>query len=393
MPLRKSNPIFKIINDLVISLPSPVALSYMWNFGSLLGLCLVVQIITGIFLAMHYCSDASLAFKTVVHIMRDVNYGWAIRLIHANGASMFFLCVYMHIARGFYYGSYLRTKLWASGLLLFVLMMATAFLGYVLPWGQMSFWGATVITNFFSAIPYVGDSIVFWLWGGFSVGNATLTRFFSFHYLFPFIIAALVIVHLIILHEQGSNNPNGTGNDSDKVSFHPYFIVKDLYGFFLLGILFSFFVFFYPNYLGDAENFIASNPLVTPIHIVPEWYFLFAYAILRAIPNKLGGLLALVASLVIVLFLPAFHTSKLKSCTYRPFAKMLFWIFISNFLFLTWLGAKPVEDPYVILSRISSVLYFSYFIILTPLTGVLENYLLFDYNKIKWFHLISINFS
>jgi len=393
MPLRKSNPIFKIINDLVISLPSPVALSYMWNFGSLLGLCLVVQIITGIFLAMHYCSDASLAFKTVVHIMRDVNYGWAIRLIHANGASMFFLCVYMHIARGFYYGSYLRTKLWASGLLLFVLMMATAFLGYVLPWGQMSFWGATVITNFFSAIPYVGDSIVFWLWGGFSVGNATLTRFFSFHYLFPFIIAALVIVHLIILHEQGSNNPNGTGNDSDKVSFHPYFIVKDLYGFFLLGILFSFFVFFYPNYLGDAENFIASNPLVTPIHIVPEWYFLFAYAILRAIPNKLGGLLALVASLVIVLFLPAFHTSKLKSCTYRPFAKMLFWIFISNFLFLTWLGAKPVEDPYVILSRISSVLYFSYFIILTPLTGVLENYLLFDHNKIKWFHLISINFS
>ena len=286
MPLRKSSPIFKIINDLVISLPSPVALSYMWNFGSLLGLCLVVQIITGIFLAMHYCSDASLAFKTVVHIMRDVNYGWAIRLIHANGASMFFLCVYMHIARGFYYGSYLRTKLWASGLLLFVLMMATAFLGYVLPWGQMSFWGATVITNFFSAIPYVGDSIVFWLWGGFSVGNATLTRFFSFHYLFPFIIAALVIVHLIILHEQGSNNPNGTGNDSDKVSFHPYFIVKDLYGFFLLGILFSFFVFFYPNYLGDAENFIASNPLVTPIHIVPEWYFLFAYAILRAIPNK-----------------------------------------------------------------------------------------------------------
>lgn len=393
MPLRKSNPIFKIINDLVISLPSPVALSYMWNFGSLLGLCLVVQIITGIFLAMHYCSDASLAFKTVVHIMRDVNYGWAIRLIHANGASMFFLCVYMHIARGFYYGSYLRTKLWASGLLLFVLMMATAFLGYVLPWGQMSFWGATVITNFFSAIPYVGDSIVFWLWGGFSVGNATLTRFFSFHYLFPFIIAALVIVHLIILHEQGSNNPNGTGNDSDKVSFHPYFIVKDLYGFFLLGILFSFFVFFYPNYLGDAENFIASNPLVTPIHIVPEWYFLFAYAILRAIPNKLGGLLALVASLIIVLFLPAFHTSKLKSCTYRPFAKMLFWIFISNFLFLTWLGAKPVEDPYVILSRISSVLYFSYFIILTPLTGVLENYLLFDHNKIKWFHLISINFS
>ena len=378
MPIRKTNPLLKIANDLVISLPSPVALTYMWNFGSLLGLCLVVQIVTGIFLAMHYTSDASLAFKSVVHIMRDVNYGWVLKLVHANGASMFFLCVYFHIARGFYYGSYLRVKLWSSGLLLLVLMMATAFLGYVLPWGQMSFWGATVITNFFSAIPYVGDQIVFWLWGGYSVGNATLTRFFSFHFLLPFVIAGAVVIHLIILHEEGSNNPNGTGNNADKVSFHPYYIVKDLYGFLLLGILFSFFVFFHPNYLGDAENFIASNPLVTPIHIVPEWYFLFAYAILRAIPSKLGGLLALVASLVIVLFLPMFHTAKVKSCTYRPFARLLFWTFIANFLFLTWLGAKPVEDPYVFLSRMSSVIYFGYFMFLTPLFGRIENFLLFD---------------
>ena len=377
MLIRKTNALLKMADGMLISLPSPVALTYMWNFGSLLGLCLVIQIITGIFLAMHYCSDASLAFKSVVHIMRDVNYGWAIRLFHANGASMFFLCVYLHMARGFYYGSYLRVKLWGSGLLLFVLMMATAFLGYVLPWGQMSFWGATVITNFFSAIPYIGDQIVFWLWGGFSVGNATLTRFYSFHYLLPFLIAGLVVVHLIILHETGSNSPNGTGNQADKVSFHPYFIVKDLYGFFLLGILFSFFVFFHPNYLGDAENFISSNPLVTPIHIVPEWYFLFAYAILRAIPNKLGGLLALVFSLVIVFTLPFFHTSYVKSCTFKPISKFFFWSFISNFLFLTWLGAKPVEDPYVFLSRVSSLFYFSYFMILIPTIGKLENKILF----------------
>ena len=381
MPLRKSSDIFKMGDDMVVSLPSPVSLSYMWNFGSLLGLCLVIQIITGIFLAMHYCSDASLAFGSIVHIMRDVNYGWLLRMMHANGASMFFLCVYFHIARGFYYGSYLRYKLWLSGLLLFVAMMATAFLGYVLPWGQMSFWGATVITNFFSAIPYIGDNIVFWLWGGYSVGGATLSRFYSFHYLFPFVIAALVIVHLILLHEDGSNNPSGSGNNSDKIPFHPYFISKDFYGFFLLSLIFTFFVFFYPNYLGDAENFISSNPLVTPIHIVPEWYFLFAYAILRAIPNKLGGLLALVASLVIVAFLPLCHSSLVKSNSNKPFGKIFFWIFVSNFLFLTWLGAKPVEDPYVFLSRCSSLLYFGYFIMLVPLIGKYENYLLFNYKN------------
>lgn len=377
MSLRKSNSILKIGNDLVVNLPTPIGLSYLWNFGSLLGVCLMIQIITGIFLAMHYCSDSNNAFQSIVHIVRDVNYGWITRILHANGGSMFFMCVYIHIARGFYYGSYLRLKLWTSGLILFVLMMATAFLGYVLPWGQMSFWGATVITNFFSAIPYVGDLIVFWLWGGYSVGQATLTRFYSFHYLFPFILAAVIIIHLIILHEEGSTNPNGSGNNSDKITFHPYFIVKDFYGFFLLGIIFSFFAYFYPNYLGDAENFIMSNPLVTPIHIVPEWYFLFAYAILRAIPNKLGGLLALVASLIIVLFPPITHTSKLKSLTFRPIGKIFFWVFISNFLLLTWLGAKPVEDPYVNLSRISSLIYFSYFLLIIPLVGFLENNIIF----------------
>lgn len=290
---------------------------------------------------------------------------------------MFFLCVYLHIGRGFYYGSYLRHKLWLSGLTLFVVMMATAFLGYVLPWGQMSFWGATVITNFFSAIPYVGNSVVFWLWGGYSVAGATLTRFYSFHYLFPFILAALAMIHLILLHEEGSNNPMGVGSNADKTTFHPYFIVKDFYGFFLLSILFCYFVFFYPNYLGDAENFIMSNPLVTPIHIVPEWYFLFAYAILRAIPNKLGGLLALVASLGIVAFLPFFHWSKVKSVSHRPLAKAFFWIFIANFLLLTWLGGKPVEDPYIFLSRLSSFIYFSYFVFIMPSLGICENFLLF----------------
>lgn len=381
MQLRKSSILFKAGDDMLISLPSPISLSYMWNFGSLLGFCLVIQIITGIFLAMHYCSDANLAFGSIVHIIRDVNYGWLLRMMHANGASMFFLCVYFHIARGFYYGSYLRYKLWLSGLLLFVSMMATAFLGYVLPWGQMSFWGATVITNFFSAIPYIGDNIVFWLWGGYSVGGATLTRFYSFHYLFPFVIAALVIIHLILLHEDGSNNPSGSGNNLDKIPFHPYFIAKDFYGFFLLSLIFTFFVFFYPNYLGDAENFIPSNPLVTPIHIVPEWYFLFAYAILRAIPNKLGGLVALVASLVIVAFLPLCHLSLIKSNSNKPFGKIFFWIFVSNFLFLTWLGAKPVEDPYVFLSRCSSLLYFGYFILIVPLIGKYENYILFNYKN------------
>lgn len=378
MRIRKTNPIFSPINSTVIDLPSPINISYFWNYGSLLGLCLVIQIITGIFLAMHYCADINLAFASISHIMRDVNYGFLLKYIHANGASAFFLCVYIHIARGLYYGSYLRIHLWYSGISIFLIMMLTAFIGYVLPWGQMSFWGATVITNFLSAIPYVGNDIVQWVWGGFSVSNSTLNRFFSLHYLFPFLLAGLIIIHLVLLHNKGSNNPTGLDSNSDKIPFHIYFTTKDFYGFILLMIIISIFVFYYPNTLGDPENFINANPLVTPVHIMPEWYFLFAYAILRAIPNKLGGVIALVLSVIILAILPWVHTSNLKGLTYRPIAKAFYWLFAANFIFLTWIGSKPVEDPFILLGQISSILYFSYFLIAVPTLGVIENKILFN---------------
>lgn len=377
MRIRKENPIISPINSTLIDLPSPSSISYLWNFGSLLGLCLVIQILTGIFLAMHYCADVSIAFSSVVHIMRDVNYGFVLKYLHANGASAFFICVYIHIARGLYYGSYLRSHLWFSGISIFLIMMLTAFIGYVLPWGQMSFWGATVITNFVSAIPYIGNDVVQWIWGGFSVSNATLNRFFSLHYLFPFILAGLIIVHLVLLHQSGSNSPTGLNPNSDKVPFHIYFTTKDAYGFVLLGIMISVLIFFIPNVLGDPENFIKANPLVTPIHIMPEWYFLFAYAILRAIPNKLGGVIALVLSIVILAVLPFIHTSKLKGLTFRPLAKIFYWIFMANFILLTWIGSKPVEEPFIFIGQISSVFYFSYFLILIPILGYIENYLIF----------------
>ena len=376
MRIRKINPIISPINSTVIDLPSPSSLSYLWNFGSLLGLCLIIQIITGIFLAMHYCSDISVAFSSIVHICRDVNYGILLKSLHANGASMFFICVYIHIGKGLYYGSYLKSHLWFSGISIFGIMMLTAFIGYVLPWGQMSFWGATVITNFLSAIPYVGNDIVQWVWGGFSISNATLGRFFSLHYLFPFILAGLIIIHLTLLHEKGSNNPMGINSSIDKIPFHWYFIIKDLYGFFILFIILFIIIFFYPNYLGDPENFIKANPLVTPIHIMPEWYFLFAYAILRAIPNKLGGVIALVMSIVILFSLPFVHTSKTNSLIFRPLGKFFYWLFISNFFLLTWIGSKPVEEPFIIMGMISSIFYFSYFIFITPLIGIIENFLL-----------------
>ncbi len=377
MRIRKENPIFSPINSTVIDLPSPASISYFWNFGSLLGLCLIIQILTGIFLAMHYCADVSLAFSSVAHIARDVNYGFLLKYLHANGASAFFLCVYIHIARGLYYGSYLRWHLWSSGVTLFLIMMLTAFIGYVLPWGQMSFWGATVITNFVSAIPYIGNDIVQWVWGGFSVGNATLNRFFSLHYLFPFVIVGLMIIHLVLLHTTGSNSPTGLNPNSDKVPFHIYFTTKDFYGFILLLIFLSLLVFYTPNLLGDPENYINANPLVTPVHIMPEWYFLFAYAILRAIPDKLGGVVALVASILVLLVIPFVHTSKLKGLTFRPLGKMFYWIFMANFIFLTWIGSKPVEEPFIFLGQISSIFYFSYFLILIPLLGLIENNLLF----------------
>ena len=348
----------------------------MWNFGSLLGICLVIQVITGIFLAMHYCADVNLAFTSAVHITGDVNYGFILRYLHANGASMFFFFVYLHIGRGIYFGSYTRIIVWNVGVLLFLLMIVTAFLGYVLPWGQMSFWAATVITNLLSAIPYIGDDIVRWVWGGFSVSNATLNRFFSLHYLLPFILIGLVMVHLIALHEDGSNNPIGVRSNIDKVPFYHHYVVKDLYGLIIFIVGLCTLSFLLPYYFGDAENFKQANPLVTPVHIKPEWYFLFAYAILRSIPNKLGGVIALVASVLVLFFLPYLHRSKFRGLSNRQLSKILFWFLVGDFLILTWIGGQPVEEPYILIGQIASSFYFAYFLIIVPIVGEMENRLL-----------------
>nr|YP_010950500.1 cytochrome b [Beringraja binoculata]WMI36456.1 cytochrome b [Beringraja binoculata] len=374
--IRKTHPLFKIINSSLIDLPTPNNISIWWNYGSLLGLCLLTQILTGLFLAMHYTPDISSAFSSIIHICRDVNYGWLIRNIHANGASLFFVCIYLHIARGLYYGSYLNKETWNIGVVLLFLLMATAFVGYVLPWGQMSFWGATVITNLLSAFPYIGNILVQWIWGGFSVDNATLTRFFAFHFLFPFLITALTLLHLLFLHEMGSNNPTGLNSDTDKIPFHPYFSYKDLLGFFILTLLLSFLVLFSPNLLGDTENFIPADPLLTPPHIKPEWYFLFAYAILRSIPNKLGGVLALLFSILILMLVPLLHTSKQRSTMFRPITQALFWTLVTNTIILTWIGGQPVEQPFIIIGQIASVIYFLLFLVLLPLVGLLENKIL-----------------
>nr|YP_006883445.1 cytochrome b [Babina adenopleura]AFL65910.1 cytochrome b [Babina adenopleura] len=371
--IRKSHPLIKIVNSSFIDLPSPANISSWWNFGSLLGLCLIAQITTGLFLAMHYTADTSLAFSSVAHICRDVNNGWLLRNVHANGASFFFICIYLHIGRGLYYGSYLYKETWNIGVILLLLVMATAFVGYVLPWGQMSFWGATVITNLLSAAPYIGSDLVQWIWGGFSVDNATLTRFFTFHFILPFIIAAASMIHLLFLHQTGSSNPTGLNSNFDKVTFHPYFSYKDLFGFtILLGALAALST-FAPNLLGDPDNFTPANPLVTPPHIKPEWYFLFAYAILRSIPNKLGGVLALLFSILVLFLMPITHTSKLRSLTFRPIAKILFWTLIANTAVLTWIGGQPVEDPFVTIGQVASGLYFLIFVLLIPPLGLLEN--------------------
>nr|YP_009239716.1 cytochrome b [Plotosus lineatus]AMM05995.1 cytochrome b [Plotosus lineatus] len=376
MILRKSHPILKTVNNALIDLPAPSNISAWWNFGSLLLLCLIMQIMTGLFLAMHYTSEISTAFSSVVHICRDVNYGWTIRNLHANGASFFFICLYLHIGRGLYYGSYLFKETWNIGVVLFLLVMMTAFVGYVLPWGQMSFWGATVITNLLSAVPYVGDMLVQWIWGGFSVDNATLTRFFTFHFLLPFIVVAATVLHALFLHETGSNNPMGLNSDSDKIPFHPYFSYKDALGFIIMITLLATLALFSPNLLGDPENFTPANPLVTPPHIKPEWYFLFAYAILRSIPNKLGGVLALLFSILILMLVPLLHTSKQRGLTFRPFTKLLFWTLVANVFILTWIGGMPVEHPFIIIGQIASTLYFMLFLVFMPLTGWLENKLM-----------------
>lgn len=361
--LRLTHPLIKIINNSLIDLPTPANISSWWNFGSLLGLCLIIQIITGLFLAIHYTCDVTIAFNRVVHICRDVNNGWLLRTLHANGASFFFICIYLHVGRGIYYNSYLFTPTWIVGVLLLFLTIGTAFIGYVLPWGQISFWGATVITNLLSAIPYLGTYLVQWVWGGFAVDNATLTRFFTIHFLLPFIIAAFTMIHLLFLHTTGSNNPIGLNRNIIKIPFHPYFTFKDIVGIFVLIIFLVGLTLTNPYLLGDPDNFIPANPLITPPHIQPEWYFLFAYAILRSIPNKLGGVIALVLSIAILFILPFYHLRKFRGNQFYPINKILFWIIVVTIILLTWIGAKPVEDPYVITGQILTVVYFLYYFI------------------------------
>nr|YP_009441901.1 cytochrome b [Trypophloeus asperatus]AOY40109.1 cytochrome b [Trypophloeus asperatus] len=352
-----------MLSNSLIELPTPSNITTMWNFGSLLGLCLMMQILTGLFLAMHYCPNIELAFNSIAHICRDVNYGWLLRNLHANGASLFFICLYTHIGRGMYYSSYNLIETWISGVTILFLVMATAFFGYVLPWGQMSFWGATVITNLVSAIPYMGSMLVEWIWGGFAVDNATLARFFTFHFLLPFVVSAFVMIHLLFLHQTGSNNPLGTPSNIEKICFHPYFVIKDLVGMMILLFFLVTLCLQTPYLLGDPDNFTPANPLVTPIHIQPEWYFLFAYAILRSIPNKLGGVLALVASIGILYILPFTNTKKFTSNQFYPFNKSFFWILVSIIIMLTWIGARPVEEPYVNVGQILTLMYFMYYII------------------------------
>ena len=379
MRIFKSYPFLKLVNAYVVDAPVPSNLSYLWNFGSLLGLCLVIQIATGVFLAMHYNPSVAEAFNSVEHIMRDVNNGWLIRYLHSNTASAFFFIVYLHIGRGLYYGSYRspRTLTWVIGTIIFILMIATGFLGYVLPYGQMSLWGATVITNLMSAIPWVGQDIVEFLWGGFSVNNATLNRFFALHYLLPFILAALALMHLIALHDTaGGNNPLGISANYDRISFAPYYLFKDLITIFLFMIVLSAFVFLMPNALGDSENYVMANPMQTPPAIVPEWYLLPFYAILRSIPNKLLGVIAMFGALLMLLVIPYTDLGRSRGIQFRPLSKIAFFTFVANFLILMVLGAKHVESPFIEFGQISTAIYFAYFLIVVPFVSLFENSLI-----------------
>lgn len=377
MRFIKKYPLLNIVNSFLIDYPAPPNISYLWNFGALAAFCLGIQIVTGIFLAMFYVPSIESAFSSVQYIMRDVNYGWLIRYIHANGASFFFICVYIHVFRGLYYNSYVtpRELLWNLGVTILIVMILTAFLGYVLPWGQMSFWAATVITSLFSAIPVVGEYIVIWLWGGFSVDNATLNRFFSLHYLLPFVIALLSLIHVAVLHESGSSNPlNIALSVANKVPFHPYFIFKDLLGIIFFLIVFCYAVFFKPDSIIDPINNVPANPLVTPTHIVPEWYFLPFYAILRSIPNKLGGVITLGLALIVLFLLPFITNNVFKGSFFEISKTILFWSFLSVCVLLGWIGFKPIEDPYLMLGQILTILYFFYFFSLAVIVPTLQAY-------------------
>ena len=375
MRFLKTNIIFRLVNSYIVDSPQPINISYLWNFGSLLGTCLVLQILTGVFLAMHYQPHVDFAFDSVEHIMRDVNSGWAVRYTHANVASFFFIFVYAHIARGLYYGSYKtpRVLLWSIGVIILILMMAIAFLGYVLPYGQMSLWGATVITNLLSAIPFFGQDLVEFIWGGFSVSNATLNRFFSLHFVLPFVLAALVVAHLMALHTHGSNNPNGISANVDRLPMHPYFTFKDLVTIFAFFLVLSVMVFFYPNALGHSDNYIPANPMSTPASIVPEWYLLPFYAILRSIPNKLLGVVAMFGSLLILLVLPITDLGRIRGSQFRPLMKLAFWSFVVNFVILVWIGSQHPEEPFVFIGQVATAYYFAWFLVIVPAIGIFEN--------------------
>jgi ubiquinol-cytochrome c reductase cytochrome b subunit len=378
MRLLKSQSLLSLVNSYVVDSPQPANISYMWNFGSLLALCLGIQIVTGVLLAMHYTPNVDLAFISVEHIMRDVNYGWMIRYIHANVASFFFIFVYLHIARGLYYGSYKSPRVlhWSIGVIILVLMMAIAFLGYVLPYGQMSLWGATVITNMLSAVPWIGQDFVQFIWGGFSVNNATLNRFFSLHFLLPFLLSALALVHMMTLHTNGSSNPLGISSNVDKLAMHPYFIFKDLVTILVFFLALAVIIFYLPNLLGHSDNYIPANPMQTPPSIVPEWYLLPYYAILRSIPNKLLGVIAMLGSLLILLLMPLVDTSRVRGSQFRPLMRFAFWIFVTDFFLLMYIGSQHAEEPYITIGAIATGLYFGWFLVIVPVVGIIENTLM-----------------